>query len=82
MTRDEILRQVSDTLVESFEVEPSALKPESTLFDDLGLDSIDAIDLAVRMQEMTGKKVEEASLRNLETLDDVVRLIERLLAES
>lgn len=80
MTRDEILSELRKTMEEMFEVPPGDVKPESHLIDDLGLDSIDAIDMAVRLQEMTGTSVEEAALKELRTVDDVVGLVERVMA--
>jgi acyl carrier protein len=81
MTRDEIFAQIRETLVENFEIDPAAIKPESKLIDDLGLDSIDAIDMAVRIQQMTKSRVEEDELRKLRTVDDTVNLVARLLAQ-
>lgn len=81
MTRDEIFEQICTTLTENFEIEPSAIKPESRLIDDLGLDSIDAIDMAVRIQQMTNSRVEEDELKKLRTVDDTVNLVARLLAQ-
>jgi acyl carrier protein len=81
MTRDEIFAQIRTTLVENFEIDANAIKPESKLIDDLGLDSIDAIDMAVRIQQMTKSRVEEDELRQLRTVDDTVNLVARLLAQ-
>lgn len=81
MTKEEILAEVVQTMSETFELDPAAIKPEAKLFDDLDLDSIDAIDMAVKMQDMTGQRVDEDSLRGLRTVGDVVNLIDRLFAE-
>lgn len=64
-----------------FEVERSSISEETHLFKELELDSIDAIDLAVHLQEYTGKKVEEEALRELQTVGDVVSLILTLRAQ-
>ncbi len=80
MTRDEILAEVVSTMAETFELDPADIKLESKLFDDLDLDSIDAIDMAVKMQEMTGQRLDEDSLRGLRTVGDVVDLIAELSA--
>jgi acyl carrier protein len=76
MTRDEIYARVTDLLVVSFEVDPKRITPQTLLFQDLGLDSIDAIDMVVRFQEWTGRRVSEESLRGVRTVDDVVSLVE------
>ncbi len=78
-------QEIFDALVpkisEMFEVDASAITAETHLFTDLGLDSIDAIDLAVQLQDYTGQRIQEDSLRALRTVDDVVRLVLELSAE-
>ena len=81
VSRNEILAEIVRTMSETFEMEADEIKPESRLFEDLDLDSIDAIDMAVKMQDLTGKRVDEDSLRTLRTVNDVVDLAERLLRE-
>lgn len=81
VSRDEILDQIVQTMSETFEMDPEEIKPESRLFEDLDLDSIDAIDMAVKMQDITGQRVDEDSLRTLRTVNDVVDLAERLLRD-
>ena len=81
MTRDEILTKVREILVKSFEIDPKAITPSALLFQDLGLDSIDAIDMVVTLQEWTGRRVPEEALRQVRTVDDVVSLVEGHLAE-
>lgn len=80
MTGDEILEEVRAALQEMFEVQPERVQLDSHLIDDLGLDSIDAIDMAVRLQELTRATVQEAELKALRTVRDVVALIERMQA--
>jgi acyl carrier protein len=79
MTREEIFTEVQKNLAEMFSLDVSAITEESRLRDDLDLDSIDAIDLAVRLQDLTGKRVDETALREVRTVRDVVDLIERML---
>lgn len=79
LTREEVLDRVRSTMKELFDVEPEAIKPDTKLIDDLGLDSIDAIDLAARLEEMTFKRLHEEQLRQLRTVDDVVTLIHALV---
>jgi acyl carrier protein len=79
MRRDEIDSEVRRQLVEMFRLDVTTITDDSRLRDDLDLDSIDAIDLAVKLQELTGKRVEEAALREVRTVRDVGDLIERML---
>jgi acyl carrier protein len=81
MTREQIFAQVRDLLAKSFEIDPAAIKPESLLFQELELDSIDAIDMVVQLQEWTGRYVPEEALRGIRTVADVVALVEAHLAQ-
>lgn len=81
MTDAEIETAVRDILVQDFEVDASALTPDTNLFTDLDLDSIDAIDLTVRLQQETGKKVNPEDFKAIRTLSDVVAAVKKLLAE-
>lgn len=80
MTRDEIYARIRSTLVTSFEIPEDRITPEARLMDDLELDSIDAIDMAVQIQEMTNVRVDEEELKKLRTVADTVDLVASLLA--
>jgi acyl carrier protein len=82
MTQDQTLEKVSQTLVKMFELKPETVTMEATLFEDLDLDSIDAIDMAAEIQKFTGRRLEEEDLRKLRTVGDVVVLIDRMVAEA
>ena len=81
MTDAEIEKAVRDILVKDFEVDPAELTLETNLFTDLDLDSIDAIDLTVSLQQETGRKVNPEDFRTIRTLADVVAAVKKLLAE-
>jgi acyl carrier protein len=81
MTRDEIYDRIRVLLAERFGVDPVRVTPEAQLFQDLDLDSIDAIDMAVELQEWTGRQVPEEALRSIRTVADVVSIIEMHLAQ-
>ena len=81
MTDAESEKAVRDILVKDFEVDPAELTLETNLFTDLDLDSIDAIDLTVRLQQETGRKVNPEDFRSIRTLADVVAAVKKLLAE-
>jgi len=74
-TKEQILARVRQILVESFELEPDDVRLDAHLIDDLDLDSIDAIDLAVSLEEETGLDVSEDELREIQRVQDVVELI-------
>ena len=56
INRDEVFSKVQDAFVELFEIDADDIKPESKLYQELDLDSIDAVDLVVHLQKLTGKK--------------------------
>lgn len=79
MTDSEIEGTIRRILVEDFEIDAAKLTPAANLFTDLDLDSIDAVDLVVRLQQETGKKVDPAEFRQIRTLGDVVSAVSRLV---
>lgn len=78
MTREELESQVVETLAELFEIPREKITPNARFVEDLDLDSIDAIDLAVKIREQTGKSLEEEQLRSLRTVNDIVDLLAEL----
>jgi acyl carrier protein len=82
MTREQIFEQMKATMVETFELDPAKITTEARLVDDLGLDSIDAIDLAVKLQELTGERVAEETLKSLRTVSDVITVVDGIVNRS
>lgn len=81
MTRDAIFSELKKVLGELFEVSPEKITPEAKLFEDLDLDSIDAVDLIVRIQSFTGRRVAPQDFKAVRTVDDVLDCIEKLMAD-
>ncbi|MBQ1345745.1 MAG: acyl carrier protein [Kiritimatiellae bacterium] len=79
MTDQEIESTIRRILADEFEVDAAKLKPETNLFTELDLDSIDAVDLVVRLQQETGKKVNPEDFRQIRTLQDVVAAVSKLV---
>jgi len=79
MTNEELFIMLSDILVEDFEVEAEDLSLDANLYEDLDLDSIDAVDLVVKLREKTGKKIEPDDFKQVRTVNDVVVAIKKLL---
>jgi acyl carrier protein len=76
---DRILEIVNKVLEEEFEIDAELLKPEALLFEDIGLDSLDAVDLIVMIDKELGVRIEEEEARAIRTLDDVYQIIDKLL---
>ena len=79
VTQEEILKKICDILEADFECPREKLTMDVRLFEDLGLDSIDAVDLIVRLQQFTGKKVNPEAFKQIRTLGDVVRAVDELV---
>jgi acyl carrier protein len=79
MSKQEILARVIELMVESFEIDPAEIVSTAHLFDDLDLDSIDAIDLVVGLEEEIGLQVTEDELRKIALVQDIVDLVHRKL---
>lgn len=75
MTKEAILEGLRDIMVELFEFEREQIQLEARVVEDLDLDSIDAIDMAVRLQEMTDRRIEETELRSIRTVSDIVDMV-------
>ena len=79
MSDDEIGARVQQVMVEEFELEADALRPEATLYDDLGLDSLDAVDMVVALEKAFAVKLaNQEEVRSVRTVGEVVSLIARL----
>ena len=74
-SKQEILAWVTEVLRREFELAAEELAPSTHLIDDLDLDSIDAVDMAVRLEEKTGYRLGEEELKSIQTVQDVVDLI-------
>ena len=82
MTDADIEKTIKDILVAEFACDPAALRLEVNLFTDLDLDSIDAVDLCMRLQQETKKKVTPEDFRQIRTLADVTKAVSKLVNES
>jgi acyl carrier protein len=74
---EHIRSEVNRIFIELFELKAEDLKPESHLFNDLGLDSLDAIDMAVRFQREFKVKPSHEDIKKIQTMGDIYKLVER-----
>lgn len=80
MTDNEILDKLRVILQDTFEIDPARVSPETNLFSELDLDSIDAVDLAIKLQELTGKRIKPDEFKTVRTVNDVIAAVHGLLA--
>src|ERR1700722_5585386 len=81
VTREEVFSRVCNAMNDLFELDTKTITLQTKLIEELGLDSIDAIDLAARLEELTQKRLAEENLRSLRTGGDVVNLIVAMVSE-
>jgi acyl carrier protein len=78
MDREIIMRDVIEAMVEEFELNPEDMKPEAHLYDDLGLDSLDAVDMVIVLENTFGLRIrDDQAIRDIRTLEDIYGFIER-----
>ncbi len=70
--------RLKDLLAKEFDAEPDAISPDARLAEDLDIDSIDAIDMIVRLKEITGKKVPPERFKEVRTVGDIVEVLDSL----
>ena len=73
--KDEILNELKKIMHELFEIEPDDIKPDSNLYEELDIDSIDAIDLIAHLQTITGRKFNPEEFKSVRKISDVVNVI-------
>jgi len=81
-TAEEISSTLKDILVEMFEVDADDVTLSAHLYDDLDIDSIDAVDLLVKLKEVTGKKIKPEDFKAVRTVEDIVNAIKQHLDEN
>lgn len=79
MTEEQTFEQVSNILQELFEIEADQIRPDAHLYQDLDIDSIDAVDLVIELKKMTGKKISPDEFKAVRTVQDVVVEVHKLL---
>ena len=76
---EDLRRKVVEVLAEEFELDPEAMGPEATLYEDLGLDSLDAVDMVVVLEKTFGVKLtDEEALRSIRTMEDLFQFLTSL----
>lgn len=80
LTFDDVLERLRAVLHETFEIDPAKVTPEANLFTDLKMDSIDAIDLVIQVQSMTGIRIKPDDFKSVRTVGDVIATVLRLVA--
>ena len=80
-SRAEIYHKIVSALEQLFEIKAQQISLQSRLYEDLDLDSIDAIDLLIELKNITGKKIRPDDFKSVRTIQDVVEAVIKLLKE-
>jgi acyl carrier protein len=76
--RNDIYQMISEILVTMFEIDEDDISMDAHLYEDMDLDSIDAVDLVVKLREITGKKIDPEDFKLVRTVKDVVDAVEKI----
>jgi acyl carrier protein len=78
---EKVRQLVRDTLVSEFELEPGKIVPEARLREELGLDSLDGVDLIVALEKALSVQIPEADARQMRTVGDIFKFIEKIAVD-
>jgi acyl carrier protein len=81
MTEQQIHQRLAAILAETFDIDPAAIRPEARLYEDLDIDSIDAVDLIVKLKPLVGRRLQPDAFKQVRTLQDVVNALLQLMQE-
>lgn len=76
--QEQILQQLRTWMNELFEIEEEKIQLETHLYNDLDIDSIDAVDLIVKIRELTGQQIQAEDFKSVRTVADVIEVVEKL----
>lgn len=77
--KDDLFLMLKNVLIEDFEIDADDITLDANLYEELDLDSIDAVDLVVKLREQTGKKIDPDAFKKVRTVDDVVSALVQLM---
>ena len=80
LTQEQVLEKLREWMEDLFEISPEDVQLNADLANDLDVDSIDPIDLVVKIKELTGKQVNPEDFKNVRTVQDVVTVIQNMSA--
>ena len=78
-TRAEVSKKITSTLSDLFEVDPEAISESALLYEDLDIDSIDAVDLIIELKSFTGLVIDPEDFKSVKTIEDVINIVCKLL---
>jgi acyl carrier protein len=82
MSKEEILDWVRNVLQEQFEIPAERVLPDAHLYEDLDIDSIDAVDLLIKLKQLTGQSISPEVFKQVRTVSDVVDAVHAHLQDA
>lgn len=79
MHKDAIYERIVQILQETFDIDAERITPDAKLYDDLDIDSIDAVDLIVQLKPLAGKRLNAEAFKSVRTIQDVVNALHQLI---
>lgn len=79
MTDQDIFERLRAILIETFDIDAERITPQARLYEDLDIDSIDAVDLIVRLKPLVGKRLQPEAFKAVRTLQDVINALQGLM---
>ena len=76
MGNEDLYTELKTILIDQFELDESSISPDADLYDELELDSIDAVDLLVQLKQHTGKKMSPDDFKDVRTINDVISALQ------
>lgn len=82
ISRQEIIAHVNKTLVDEFEVPEDTIAPDKRLREDLELDSLDAVDMIVALEQGLKIRVDEEQAKQIRTVGDIYSFVEKMMTQA
>ena len=79
MTKNDIFERIVKILGEAFDIDPATVTPQARLYEDLGIDSIDAVDLIVQLKPLVGKRLQPDAFKSVRSVQDVVDAMHQVM---
>ena len=80
--KENILAQIKEILVDLFELDEADIVPEAKLYEDLDIDSIDAVDLLIDLKKTINVEISPTEFNEVKTIQDVVDVFAKLSSKA
>lgn len=81
MNQQDIFERIVQILHDNFGIDKANITPDAKLYDDLDIDSIDAVDLIVQLKPLVGKRLNAEAFKSVRTIQDVVDALHKLVQD-